>query len=509
MHVEYAWPSLQPAVLTSESDHSFNSHYHDSLLPQSGAQSHESSKPVHDAETGLWNGSLRVVNCGTDHSELMWFTEFERCLVCGFSQWHSLMIHARSLNVAELVVAMRDMTNPIKFDFAGNSPMHFLMSSSAGLESVNYLCHHGPLYDGIGRDFFAQNVFGQNPLHVLNLQNLDDLQLIDLLKHFAKHGDPHGVLLSQRDIRCHTPMQTILQHPLDSSMYQRVINIFPCAPLAIRSFDTSGQTVVDLMNDAIEEQTSLTDRNRIHQGIDEFMIYRSEVQITTRRYEQYNFHAIARGARPIHVPGHPFSCHICNNFGTHSSSTLHRMICARDNHGDCNAPDETGSTPAHLLITQSRLNEHKQPETQDETLELFQALLPRHNHNFREALHALDPEGNSLIFNIATHGFSDILIYALSLEDPSRHSSMVNTSSERADHLNLGLDDQEWSILEAVEHKIDQLHIQTTAAAVNADAHLVRRLCGQSSQLAMCRLTLLAAGAEKSPSVTTRWKICD
>jgi hypothetical protein len=62
------------------------------------------------------------------------------------------------------------------------------------------------------RDYFVgtnQNVFGQNPLHVLNPQDLEGY-LMHLLEWTKSRGVPQGVLLTQRDILGLTPMHTLL-----------------------------------------------------------------------------------------------------------------------------------------------------------------------------------------------------------------------------------------------------------------------------------------------------------
>jgi hypothetical protein len=119
--------------------------------------------------------------------------------------------------------------------------------------------------------------------------------------------------------------------------------------------------------------------------------------------------------------------------------------------------DETSMTPAHVLVTQARCNndEAQTPESPAQTAELFKVLIPRDDHNLREALHALDAEGNSLVCNIATRGFDELLEYVLQLEQPSRRLSMVNACAK-------GPNGTEWSVLLAVHAKLLEIFKRTS-----------------------------------------------
>ncbi|MCQ8811530.1 hypothetical protein NQU36_26345, partial [Escherichia coli] len=88
------------------------------------------------------------------------------------------------------------------------------------------------------------------------------------------------------------------------------------------------------------------------------------------------------------------------------NSYLAQLYCAFENGRDRNGPDETGITPAHALVTFARCNsdEERTPETSSQTAELFRFLIPPDDPRRGEALHALDPQGNNLVFNVATRG---------------------------------------------------------------------------------------------------------
>jgi hypothetical protein len=126
--------------------------------------------PKHDPEAGLWNDLLRVIPCDKDHSGQLWYDSFTTCLVCGFSRWHSLMLYARSIEISTFVTSMNNLRDISRVDFAGNYPIHFLMASGVGMEYFTNLLQWA--------DSSSQNVFGQNPLHVLNPQDLLGEQLI-------------------------------------------------------------------------------------------------------------------------------------------------------------------------------------------------------------------------------------------------------------------------------------------------------------------------------------------
>ncbi|KAG4439034.1 hypothetical protein IFR05_005498 [Cadophora sp. M221] len=471
--------------------------------PQPQPQARPPQPPKHDPVLGLWNDILRVIACGRNHSRLMWYNAFPRCSVCGFSQWHALMLHARSYSSSEFLTAMLQLRDLIKHDFAGNFPVHFLMSAGVGMD---YFIHLVQQCDTSG-----QNVFGQNPLHVLNPRDLGD-QLISFLEYFNKRDPLPGVLLSQRDIYCVSPLQTLLQQPLERSMYQQVLKTFPCALISLRSLDTSGRCVMEMMDNASLriKPESPTDWGKIQIGITETGLFLSEAKAQSGSVQDYGFHDIARGARGTPLFNVLYVCRICNQTcdqtNTHTTSYLDQMICAWNYGRDCNAADEFGMTPAHLLVTNPRCNNDGSSERPSQTAELFRTLLPRNWPNLREALHVLDPEGNSLIFNIATRGFDEILEYALALEDPPRRPAMVNACSKRPKGKSSS---KEWSVLEAVVDKLADLDERLKYAHLTMSDRMVGRLCEESNRLKRCKHILMAAGAKIDPVITTRYKICD
>jgi hypothetical protein len=162
-------------------------------------------------------------------------------------------------------------------------------------------------------------------------------------------------------------------------------------------------------------------------------------------------------------------------------------------------------TPAHALITQVRCNNDAEPtdETPAQTAELFRVLLPRNDPTLREALHVLDRQGNNLIHNIAVRGLDEILEYALSLEEPSRRSAMVNACSKRP-----GDNGGEWSVLEAVQDALQRVaHEFETIPPMKHNAAVRKALIEKATRVKKCRTILIKAGAELKPNVTTRWRI--
>ncbi|PVH77674.1 hypothetical protein DL98DRAFT_265190 [Cadophora sp. DSE1049] len=472
--------------------------------PQLQLQLQPAKPPKHDRISGLWNDTLRVIPCQWDHSHWMWHEGFPRCSVCGFSQWHALMLHARSYRSSEFLTAMRQLRDLIKHDFAGNFPVHFLMSAGVGMDYFIHLVQEC--------DIGGQNVFGQNPLHVLNPRDLGN-KLISFLEYFNKRDPIPGVLLSQRDIYCVSPLQTLLQQPLERTMYQQVLKTFPCALISLRSLDTSGRCVMEMMDSASlkVKPESPTDWGKIQIGITETGLFLSEAKAQNGSVQEYGFHEIARGSRGTPLCFNVlYVCRICNQtcdqINTHTISYLDQMVCAWNYGRDCNAADEFGMTPAHLLVKNSRCNTDGSPEKPSQTAELFRTLLPRGCPNLREALHVLDPEGNSLIFNIATRGLDEILEYALALEDASRRPAMVNACSKRPKGKSSS---KEWSVLEAVLEKLAELEERLKYAHLTMSDGMVRRLCEESNRLKRCKHILIAAGAKLDPSITTRYKICD
>lgn len=470
--------------------------------PQSRAQLQfrPAKAPKHDPIAGMWNDSLRVVPCQWDHS--LWREGFARCSICGFSQWHALMLHARAYSISEFNTAMLRLRDLIKHDFAGNFPLHFLMSAGVGMDHFIYLLQQC--------DTGGQNVFGQNPLHVLDPHDLGD-QLISFLEYFNKVDPFPGVLLSQRDIHCISPLQTLLQRPLERSMYRRVLKTFPGAVFSLRSLDTSGRGVAKMMDEASLKikSESTTDWMRIQAGITEIRLFISEIEDQSGSVHDYGFHDIARGARGTPLFALMFQCRICHKIDAHSNSYLDQMQCAWDHGRNVNATDETGITPAHLLVTHARCNTDMSPETPTQTAQLFRVLLPRNYPNLREALHVLDPEGNNLVFNIATRGFCEILEYALSLEDFPRRSAMVNACSKRPENSDGITSGRTWSVLQAVEEKRHEVDERIKLVSMTTNLRELNRLCTESNRLKMCKNILKAAGAELSPSITTQYTICE
>ncbi|KAH6696470.1 hypothetical protein BKA61DRAFT_498163, partial [Leptodontidium sp. MPI-SDFR-AT-0119] len=342
------------------------------------------------------------------------------CSVCGFTRWHALMVHARSMSCDDFLAANRRLCDLEKVDFAGNST-HYLMIAGVG---INYL---NQIFD---RADTCQNFFGQNPLHVLNPQDLGD-QLISLLDWYRDRCNPPGALLSQRDIYCRTPLHTLLQQPLERPMYQRVLRTFPSAVSSLHSLDTSGRSVFEMVRQAsLKVKTeSPTDFVKIQIGITEARLFLSEAGFKSSCTQTYGFHDIARGARGIQFFGMQFQCQICNQTNAHSDSYLDQMECAVAYGRDRNAPDDTGLTPAHLLVTHARCNNdpERTPETPSQTAALFRKLIPETCPERLEVLHALDPEGNSLVHNIAIRGLDEVLEYVLSLETYEKQRWMVNS----------------------------------------------------------------------------------
>ncbi|KAH7413058.1 hypothetical protein BKA64DRAFT_344157 [Cadophora sp. MPI-SDFR-AT-0126] len=489
------------SVASTNSSFSSTSHYaapRQQTRPQSHLQ--PAKTPKHDGKAGLWNDSLRVIPCEWDHS--LWREDFARCSVCGFSQWHALMLNAGSYSISEFHTAMLRRRDLIKHDFAGNFPLHFLMSAGVGMEYFIYLIQQC--------DTGGQNVFGQNPLHVLDPHDLGD-QLISFLEYFNKLDPFPGILLSQRDIHCISPLQTLLQRPLERNMYRRVLKTFPGAVFSLRSLDTSGRGVAKMMDEASlkVKSESTTDWMKIQAGITETRLFLSEAENQSGSVHDYGFHDIARGARGTPLFGLMFLCRICHKTDAHSNSYLDQMQCALDHGRNVNATDETGITPAHLLVTHARCNTDFSPETPSQTAQLFRMLLPRNYPNLREALHVLDPEGNNLIFNIATRGFCEILDYALSLEEFPRRSAMVNACSQRPKTPDGTSSVGEWSVLQAVEEKLHEVDERIKMVSLTTNLKELDRLCVESNRLKMCKNILKVAGSELSPSITTRYKICE
>ncbi|KAF4626646.1 hypothetical protein G7Y89_g11509 [Cudoniella acicularis] len=484
------------SISTSNSSVSSNSQ----MPPRSSistSSSRRSFKPAkHDARAGCWNDDLRVIPCGKDHSNLRWNAAFPPCPICGFSQWHALMLQARSIDINTFGTAMMSLRELCKADFAGNYSLHFLMTAGVGMEYFEALFQ----WDGVT----SQNVFGQNPLHVLNPQDLGD-SLINFLEWFRGREHPPGLLLTQRDIKGRTPMHTLLQYPMDRDLYMKILKVFPYAHHQLRSFDTSGRTAVTMMSKAALKIKSKSsgDYQRIQAGITEVKLFQSqEDQSQGSSRTPYGFHDIARGARGTSYIMGFFECRICGQTNSHSNSYLDQMVCACKFGRDRNGPDDTGMTAAHALITQERCNNDPQqsPESPSQTAELIRILIPRNDPTLLEALHVLDREGNSLVYNVAIRGFDEILQYILELEQPPRRRAMVNFCVK-------GQKGGEKSVLAAVTARCEEVMAKIRVSQVTADHRVRHRLMEKSHRLNKVKTLLLKAGAEMTPSITTRWQI--
>ncbi|KAG9249065.1 hypothetical protein BJ878DRAFT_537670 [Calycina marina] len=475
-------------IATTNSSMSNFSHYNNSPYASSqySMQICQFRQPVHEPISGYWNGVLRVIPCKINHSHLIWHELFDSCSTCGFSPWHSLMVHAHSIGVDTFGTAMTMLRDTSRIDFAGNCPIHYLMSAGVGIEYFSSLFQL--------KDNLPRNVFGQNPLHVLNPAGLGE-QLTGFLGWFKDRGETHGLLI-QRDINYRTPLHALLQHPLEQEMYRRVLDVFPFAPQQLRALDTKGRNTVRMMHEAslkIKSESSL-DFEKIQAGISEVQIYISQ---SPQNIQRYGFHDIARGARGLSYAGY-YQCSICNGINAHSNSYLDQMICACANDRDIYGPDETGMTPAHALVALSRCNndDERTPESPSQTAQLFKFLIPGDDPRQAEALHALGPEGNSLMFNVATRGFDEILEYILHLTHQGRRKAAVNFCTVNG-----------VSILEEMQKKIEDTSNQIHIANVTGNSRLKITMVDMGRRLVKCRTLLRRAGAEPKPSITTRWRI--
>ncbi|KAE9366844.1 hypothetical protein N431DRAFT_79540 [Stipitochalara longipes BDJ] len=455
--------------------------------------------PRHDPHAGLWNGTLRVIPCGQDHSMLDPFDPFERCSVCGFTQWHALMVHARSMELGTFVGAMEILGNAKKDDFAGNSPVHFLMVAGVEMEYFARLVQRN---DNTNQKIFGtnQNVFGQNPLHVLNPQDLGE-DLIYFLEWFKPRRTPPGLLLTQRDMYGRTPLHALLQHPLPRNLYPEILKVFPFFEHQLRSLDTAGRSTVQMMNIASLKlrSESEADYQKIQDGITN--IKQLLAESGEGEAQKYGFNDIARGARGESWFGF-FECRICGQTNAHSNSYVDQMNCACAHGRDRNAPDDTGLTPAHAIVTKERSNANRGHETAAQTEELFRILIPQADVTLREALHVLDPEGNTLVYNIAIRGFDTLLKYVLELETPARRVSMVNACTK-------GADGNDKSVYEAVVEKLRELNERIRINRYTEDRKIKEFLVEKGHRLQRCKHLLVSAGATANPSITKRWRICN
>jgi len=479
----------------------------------------------HDPFTGLWNDSLRVIPCRRDHSYVMWHDDsFTSCLICGFSRWHALMLSAREMSLDMFSNAMQHLRDVNRVDFAGNYPIHFLMTAGVAMD------YFFQLYKWPNSS--AQNVFGQNPLHVLNPRDLGE-SLIHFLDWFKTREQPPGLLLTQRDIYGKTPLHTLFQHPLERHLYVKVLKVFPYAEHQLRSLDTSGRPCMQMMYDAslrLKDQNP-QDFERMQAGIAEVNGFLSQAAITSTEPPgpKYGFHDIARGARGTSYFGF-FQCKICYSGDLHSNSYIDQMKCACANGRDRNAPDESGMTPAHALLTHSRANNNPEltPESPAQIAELLEVLIPRDDPTMREALHVLDPEGHTLVWNAAIRGLDTALAYILSAEEAGRRRAMVNavgisTTYVDVSHSNTpdpagGMSSHvpythsvpqttEVSILEAVVIKLRKVREDLKTAEMVGDRRVRRSLATLGNSLLNVRKILIANGAVVAPGPTMKWKI--
>lgn len=320
--------SHRDSIATTNSSISLASQYSFQPKPEPIPLRKPLKPPRHDPEKGLWNGILRVIPCGRNHSSLESHDPFERCPVCGFTQWHALMVHARSMDIETFGNAMAILRGIKKEDFAGNSPIHFLMI--AGVE----MAYFARLV--LRNDSTSQNVFGQNPLHVLNPQDLGE-DLISFLEWFKPRKTPPGLLLTQRDVYGQTPLHCLLQHPLPRNLYPQILNVFPFFEHQLRSLDTAGRTTIQMMNMASLKlrSESESDYQKIQDGITDIKQVLSDSG--DGDHQKYGFNDIARGARGTTWAGF-FECRICNQTNTHSNSYVDQMKCACACGRDRNAP---------------------------------------------------------------------------------------------------------------------------------------------------------------------------
>ena len=424
------------------------------------------------------------------------------------------MLHAASIGSETMASATMALGDIPRVDFAGNYPIHYLMSAGVGFEffSTPFQWDEG----------MPQNVFGQNPLHALNPLGLGE-QLIVVLEWFNARENPPGLLLTQRDINCRTPLHNILQYPLERKMYQRILHVVPYAEFYLSAPDSTGRNTIKMMSKAAMrvQAESPVDYAKIQDGITDVKLFLSDAERAQNGSNRtYGFHDIARGARGVTnaLFGY-YQCLICHLYNAHANSYLAQLYCAFENGRDRNGPDDTGMTPAHALVTLARCNsdEDRTPETPSQTAELFRFLIPPDDPRRGEALHALDPQGNNLVFNIATRGLDEILEYVLSLVEPSRRTAMVNACSRSgAGAAGSGAGagagagaggTGEWSVLMAVKTKLDEAAKQIHIAEFTQNTALKAVVKEKGKRLYRCKTILQNAGAELNPSVTTRWRI--
>jgi len=147
------------------------------------------------------------------------------------------------------------------------------------------------------------------------------------------------------------------------------------------------------------------------------------------------------------------------------------------------------------IVTKERSNANRGHETAAQTEELFRILIPQADVTLREALHVLDPEGNTLVHNIAIRGFDTLLKYVLELETPARRVAMVNACTK-------GADGNYKSVFEAVVEKLRELNERIRINRYTEDRRIKEFLVEKGNRLQRCKHLLVAAGAAANPSVT-------
>jgi hypothetical protein len=148
------------------------------------------------------------------------------------------------------------------------------------------------------------------------------------------------------------------------------------------------------------------------------------------------------------------------------------------------------------IVIKERSNANRGHETAAQTEELFRILIPQADAvTLREALHVLDPDGNTLVHNIAIRGFDSLLRYVLELETPARRLAMVNACTKTADG-------RDKSVYEAVIEKLRELNDRIRINRYTDDRRIKEFLVEKGNQLQRCKHLLLSAGAVTNPSVT-------
>ena len=147
------------------------------------------------------------------------------------------------------------------------------------------------------------------------------------------------------------------------------------------------------------------------------------------------------------------------------------------------------------IVTKERSNANRGHETATQTEELFRILIPKDDITLREALHVLDPEGNTLVYNIAIRGFDGLLKYVLEMETPARRVSMANACTKNADG-------SEKSVFLAVVEKLRELNERIRINRYTEDRRIKEFLVEKGNRLQRCKHLLTAAGATANPSIT-------